>query len=68
MSSSSISSFSNSSPHPNSSLNLNASTTETTLSSLHILGNPYCSVDSCNTVIVCAIGIGSQIPLASISM
>ena len=38
------------------------------LSSLQIFGNPYCSVESCKTVIVWAIGIGSQIPLASINI
>ena len=37
-------------------------------SNLQIVGNPYCAASSANAVIVCAIGNGSQIPLASINI
>ena len=68
MSSSSISSLTKFSPHPNSVAKRRASTTVTTLSNLHIGGNPYCSIELESIVIVCAIGSGSQIPLASIKI
>ena len=66
ISSSSISSFTRFSPHPNSSAILATSTTDTILSSLAIFA--LLSYEPSNIVIDWAIGIGSQIPLASIKI
>ena len=68
MSSSSMFSLTRSSPQPNSFESLKQSTTETTLSSLHMLGRLYSSLASATNVIDWTIGIGSQMPDASIKM